>query len=84
MALLTLEEDLSEEVKEYFSYKGKALDLINQLDKDSYVDILYMRYFEYKDYKEIAYDLDQTYEWTIRQHGYALQGLDAIMPSEEK
>ena len=54
----------------------RAQQVIFSLDNDSYIKILYGYYLLGDTFDDIAHDLNYSYVWVIKMHGYALQEID--------
>lgn len=67
-----MEKEVDEEIDRYADLKHKITIEIRGLKKKLYIDILFKRYVEFKDFKEIAFETDYTYGYIRNQHKYAL------------
>lgn len=71
--IMELEEEIDEEVDFYIDKKHQIINQIQTLSNVAYIQILYKRYVEYKDLKQIAAEMKYDYQHIRRLHGYALQ-----------
>ena len=68
-----LEKEIHEDIERFTELKHKIIGQIHMLDEPKYVNVLFMKYIEYKDLKEIAKELDYSYGRTKHIHGFALE-----------
>lgn len=74
--IVDLEYRINAEINQYTDKKAKAMALIDSLEDDRFVDILYMWYLEKKSWEQIAVALNYSYRRVTQLHGHALQALD--------
>ena len=52
---------------------------IEQLSNDTYRDVLYKRYAEYKSFEQISVEMGYVYNYTCNLHGDALKELSKVL-----
>lgn len=67
-----LEKEIHEDIERFTELKHKVIGQIHMLDDPKYINVLFKKYIEYKDLKEIAKELDYSYDHIRRVHGWAL------------
>ena len=71
-----LERDIEHDVASYVAFKGKIIAEIYDIEAGDntklFIDILMMRYIEFKRLEEIAVKTNLSYDYIRHQHGYAL------------
>lgn len=70
--LLDLEAEIDKEIDNFADQKRKMIRQIQDLRNETYVSLLYRRYVEFKTLEEISVEMNYTYQYTRRMHGYAL------------
>lgn len=70
--LLDLEAEIDKEIDNFADQKRKMIRQIQDLRNETYVSLLYKRYVEFKTLEEISVEMNYTYQYTRRMHGYAL------------
>ena len=70
--LLDLEAEIVKEIDNFADQKRKMIRQIQDLRNETYVSLLYRRYVEFKTLEEISVEMNYTYQYTRRMHGYAL------------
>ena len=68
-----LEKEIHEDIERFTELKHKVIGQIHMLDEPKYINVLFMKYIEYKDLKEIAKELDYSYGRIKHIHGFALE-----------
>lgn len=68
-----MEEKLNEIVDEYVDKKEMIISQIDNMEDETYYDILFSRYIEKKTFEKIAADMNYSFRNTTRLHGKALQ-----------
>ena len=73
--IIALKEEIQEETQLYFRKRKEILNTVGKLSDAHEIRLLYMRYFEFKKWEDIA----KEFKYTVRQihniHGRALQHL---------
>ena len=68
-----MEEKLNEMVDEYVDKKEMIISQIDNMEDETYYDILFSRYIEKKTFEKIASDMNYSFRNTTRLHGKALK-----------
>ena len=70
---LSLEQEIEDGIKKFIALKHKIVGQINSLDNAVFIQILSLRYVEYRKLSEIADAMGYSYQHARRLHGHALQ-----------
>lgn len=70
--LIDLETEINRQIDNFTEQKHTIINQIQALKNETYVSLLSKRYVEFKRLKEIAVEMNYTYQHTRRMHGYAL------------
>lgn len=62
--------------------KKRISEELNKLDNEELIKLLYLRYFEFKSWEEIAINMNYSYRWILRLHGKALFEFDKIIQNK--
>ena len=57
-----LEKEIHEDIERFTELKHKVIGQIHMLDEPKYVNVLFMKYIEYKGLKDIAEEMHYTHE----------------------
>lgn len=68
-----LEEEINEEIDHFVDQKHFMIKQIQSLFNERHVMILYLRYVQFKNFENIAVEMNLSYQYTIELHGSALQ-----------
>ncbi len=71
--IVDLENEIREDTHRLLFMKDKIINEIHKLNNPVYIEILYKRYVEYKQFEEIALEINYSYRQVLRIHGFALQ-----------
>lgn len=71
--IVDLESEIQKDIQELLILKNKIINEIQGLSNPVYIEILYKRYVEYKQFEEIAIEINYSYRQVLRIHGFALQ-----------
>ena len=71
--IVDLESEIHKDIQELLILKNKIINEIQGLSNPVYIEILYKRYVEYKQFEEIAIEINYSYRQVLRIHGFALQ-----------
>jgi len=77
------EEIIADELSSLIDLKLKVSEEINSLQNWRYVRILHSRYLLYKSFEEIAVDMNYSYRYVTKMHGYALNEFDRRILSKK-
>lgn len=70
--LLDLENEINEDIDNFYDMKNKIINEIHQLNKKDHIKVLHKKYIEYKSLELIAVEMNYSYRHVKRLHGYAL------------
>ena len=73
---IDLETEVNEEIERYVDLKNKITIEIRGLKKKLHINILFKRYVEFKELKEIAFETKYAYGYIKNQHKYALHAFE--------
>lgn len=65
-------------IDELVDLKRELLNLLDRLEDERFIDVLYKRYFEYKSWDDISEDMGYSKRQVQRWHGYALLVLNKV------
>lgn len=61
--IVDLTEEINAEVDRFVNYKQEALKIIDENCDPDCINLLYARYFMYKEWEQIAVEMGFTYKW---------------------
>ena len=76
VSVVTLEEEINQQIDLLINKKREVMELIDSLDNADEISLLYKRYFSYMTWEEIAVDMKFSYMHVHRIHGRALRAVD--------
>jgi hypothetical protein len=82
--LIEQQEKINRNIDKYIDMRRSIHEVICTLDNGDHIALLYKRYFEYKSWEVIAYEMGYTYRWVTKLHGNALRELDNILDEKSK
>lgn len=68
-----LEKEINDDIDKLVNRKHEIISQIQELKQPKQIEILYKRYVEYKSLEVIAVEMNYTYPYVRKLHGYALQ-----------
>lgn len=71
-----MEENIDKLIDEYVDKRDKIIEQIDNMEDETYYDILFSRYIEKKTFEKIATDMHYSFRNTTRLHGKALQAFE--------
>lgn len=74
----TIEQEIDRQLDAYIQLKHRMINQIHGLDNEAYISLLHKRYVEFKRLEEIAVEMNYTYKYISRMHGYALQEFQRV------
>ena len=74
--IVDLEIYLKEQINELLEKREKAMLLIDTLDNADMINILYLRYLDYKSWQEISFEVGKTMQWVLELNRRALRKLE--------
>lgn len=75
---LNIEAEINAEIDKLVDLKMEARRKIEQLD-DGEMQVLYKRYFQFKKWEQIAFEMKYTRQGVCKIHGRGLQNLQKIL-----
>lgn len=75
-----LEEEINKEIDQFVDEKHKIISQIHCLENSKYIEILYKHYVEFKKLEEISVELNYSYQYVRKLHGYALHSFARKYP----
>ena len=69
--IIDLENEINQEILKYIVLRSEVMKIIDSLEP-SMMELLYKRYFQFKDWDTIAQEMNYTYRWVLGLHGKAL------------
>lgn len=67
------QKQLSQQVMDLMEYKEQVRQKLDRLKEPNHMDLLYKRYFEFKEWVAIAQEMHYSYRGILKLHGRALQ-----------
>lgn len=77
--IIDLDYEINSAIDKYADDKREAMRIIDTLEDDRLISILYRRYLERQPWEQIAVEMSYTYRRVTQLHGMALQELDKII-----
>lgn len=74
--IVDLETEISSEICFFISEKHKIINQIQGLENADYISLLYKKYVEYKDLKQICDEMNFSYDRIRHLHGDALEDFE--------
>lgn len=81
--LIEQQEKINRNIDKYINMRANIHEVLSLLDNGDHIRLLYKRYFEYKSWEVIAYEMHYTYRWVTKMHGKALIELDKILEGRD-
>ena len=79
--LFNLEEKIKSHNIEIDEARKEIADIINQIEEENLIDVLRLRYLEFRKWEDIAYILHYSSRHTRRKHNEALREVEKILIS---
>lgn len=76
--IVDLKNDINDTIDSYVDKKKQINEVLDLVENPDELAVLYMRYFEFKTFEQIACELHCTYRNVCYIHGRALQTVDKI------
>lgn len=80
--IIELQEEINQSVDEYINIKKEVNAELLKLEKPNHYRVLHSRYILYKTWERIACDMNCSYQWVCKLHGFALVELEKILIEE--
>lgn len=73
------EKEIAVDIDSLMNIKREVMAVIDSLDNPDEINLLYMRYFQYKKWEEIAVEMKFDYRYVHRIHSRALNNVNNII-----
>lgn len=80
--IVDFEIELKEYIKQLIDLKKEIMQTIDKLDDADLIKLLYLRYFDFKTWEEIAITMNYSYRWILKLHGISLQKIEKILQED--
>lgn len=77
--IVDAEADLNNTIQVYSAMRKRIVDTIDRIDNPLEYDIAYKHYVELKSLKEIAYEMDRSYDYVRHLHPVMLKTMDFLL-----
>lgn len=77
--IVDLENEINQAIDAYVDRKKSISAILEQMNDSDQIKVLHKRYFEYKQWEQIACEMCMTYRNVCYIHGRALQTVDAML-----
>lgn len=81
--IVDLQTEIKGDIDHYVEAKLEAIRLINMVDNDEYISILFRRYINYDSWRMIASDMHYTRQSVIKKHDLAIDAFQAVLDSQK-
>lgn len=71
-----LDEEINSEIDKFIDLKHLIIKQIQSMDEHNYIELLYKRYVEFKDFSTIADEMNFVVQYVIELHGKALKAFE--------
>lgn len=78
---LELEEEIKNETINFQEIKQKIINEIQELDDDRFINLLYKKYIQLKDYDVIAYEMNYSYDYVKELHRNSIKAFEEKHPT---
>lgn len=80
---ITVEGEIQEAIQDLMEVKRDVIGTIEKLPLPEY-EVLYEKYVNFKEFQDIADQMDKSYSWTTSVHGRGLVSVRKILQDREK
>lgn len=80
---IIMESEIQEAIQELLETKREVIGTIEKLPLPEY-EVLYEKYVNFKEFQDIADQMDKSYSWTTSVHGRGLVSVRKILQDREK
>ena len=77
--IVDLQNEITRDIKKLINLKRDVVHKINSLPDASHRMVLTLRYLEFKQWEQIAVEMEYSYQWVHRIHGRALQEFEKLL-----
>lgn len=71
-----LDEEINSEIDKFVDLKHLIIKQIQSMEEHNYIELLYKRYVEFKDFSTIADEMNFVVQYVIELHGKALKAFE--------
>lgn len=76
-----LEKEISEQKLKFHEIKNRIINEIQELSDDRYINILYKRYVEYKNYEVISKEMRYSFDYVKELHRNSIKAFEEKHPT---
>lgn len=76
--IVDLQNEINADIDKLIDLKREIMSVVDQLEAP-FCDLLYKRYFQFMNWKEIAVDMNYTFRHVTRMHGEALKKVNDVL-----
>lgn len=80
--IVDFEIELKEYINRLIDLKKEIMQTIDKLEDADLIKLLYLRYFDFKTWEEIAIAMNYSYRWVLKLHGISLQKIEKILQQD--
>lgn len=81
--IVDLEATINEDISRYIAARQEISAVIDKLSDPDQLQVLHMRYVQYKTWEQIACDMGFSYRWVCTIHGRALQQVENFLKNAQ-
>lgn len=81
--IVDLEAAINEDISRYIAARQEISAVIDKLSDPDQLQVLHMRYVQYKTLEQIACDMGFSYRWVCTIHGRALQQVENFLKNAQ-
>lgn len=81
--IVDLEAAINEDISRYIAARQEISAVIDKLSDPDQLQVLHMRYVQYKTWEQIACDMGFSYRWVCTIHGRALQQVENFLKNAQ-
>ena len=81
--IIDLQNIINSDIDRLVDLKQEIMAVIDKLDA-TYLQLIYLRYFEFRTWEQIACEMNYSCPWIWKLHGEALQKVSEILQQDSK
>ena len=81
--IIDLQNIINSDIDRLVDLKQEIMAVIDKLDA-TYLQLIYLRYFEFRTWEQIACEMNYSCPWIWKLHGEALQNVSEILQQDSK
>lgn len=70
--IIDIEKEINEAIDDFVIQKDIRINSIHNLKSVNHIKVLFKKYIEFKDFQDIAKEMNYSYQWIIELHNAAL------------